>query len=78
MVNAMGNDLKLDISQTLNEWINYRGGYELQLVVSRFGIDHMTDDKHDFGSYMDSILFYCNKSLSNSIEVLTFINNNYK
>ena len=77
-INAIGKDLKLDISQSLNEWLNYRSGHELRLIVSMFGIDQMTDDKHDLGSFMDAILYYCNASLSNSIDVLTFINNDYK
>ena len=77
-INAIGNDLKLDISQALNEWLNYRSGHELQLIVSMFDIDPMTDDKHDLGSFMDAILYYCNTRLSNSIEILKFINNDYK
>ena len=77
-INAIGNDLKLDISQALNEWLNYRSGHELQLIVSMFDIDTMTDDKHDLRSLMDAILYYCNESLENSIDVLTFINNDYK
>ena len=76
-INAIGNDLKLDISQALNEWLNYRSGHELQLIVSMFDIDTMTDDKHDLRSLMDAILYYCNESLENSIDVLTFINNDY-
>ena len=62
-INAMGNDLKLDISQALNEWLNYRNGMELRLITDKFNINPMTNDKYDFGSYMDSILFYCNASL---------------
>ena len=78
IINAISNDLKLGISQSLNEWLNYCNGIELRLIVSRFGIDPMTDDRHDLGSFMDAILYYCNDSLSNSIEILTFINNDYK
>ena len=77
-INAIGNDLKLDVSLALNEWLNYRNGIELRLITAKFKIDPMTNDKYDFGSYMDSILFYCNASLENSINILQFINNDYK
>lgn len=77
-INSVGNDLKLDISQTLNEWLNYRNGIELRLITNEFNIDPMTSDKYDFGSYMDAILFHCNDSLENSINILQFINNEYK
>ncbi len=77
-INAIGNDLKLDISQTLNEWLNYRNGMELRLIADKFKIDPVTDDKHDYGSYMDAILFHCNDSLENSLNILQFINNEYK
>lgn len=77
-INAIGNDLKLDISLALNEWLNYQNGIELRFITSKFNIDPMTNDKYDYGSYMDSILFYCNASLENSINILQFINNDYK
>ena len=62
-INAIGNDLKLDISQAVNEWLEYQNGLELRFITSKFNIDPMTNDKYDYVSYMDSILFYCNASL---------------
>lgn len=77
-INAIGNDLKLDISLALNEWLNYRNGMELRLIADKFNIDPVTDDKYDYGSFMDAILFHCNDSLENSLNILQFINNDYK
>lgn len=68
--NSLDVDLRLVISQTINEWLNYRNGLELRLITDKFNINPMTNDKYDYGSYMDSILFYCNASLENSINIL--------
>ena len=78
IINSVGKDLRLDISQALNEWLNYRNGLELRLIANKFSIDPMTDDKYDYGSYMDAILFYCNASLGNSINILRFIDTVFK
>ena len=77
-INAIGNDLKLNISQTLNEWLNYQNGIELRFITSKFNINPMTNDKYDYVSYIDAILLHCNDSLENSINILQFINNEYK
>ena len=77
-INAISNDLKLDISQSLNEWLNYCSSHELRLIVSRFDINTMANDKYDYVSYIDAILLHCNESLENSINILQFINNEYK
>ena len=77
-INAIGNDLKLNISQTLNGWLNYQNGIELRFITSKFNINPMTNDKYDYVSYIDAILLHCNDSLENSINILQFINNEYK
>lgn len=77
-INAIGNDLKLNISQTLNGWLNYQNGIELRFITSEFNINPMTNDKYDYVSYIDAILLHCNDSLENSINILQFINNEYK
>ena len=33
-INAIGNDLKLNISQTLNGWLDYQNGIELRFITS--------------------------------------------
>ena len=38
----------------------------------------MTNDKYDYVSHIDAILLHCNESLENSINILQFINNEYK
>lgn len=76
-INAVGADLRLDISQALNQWLEYRNGIELRVIINEFKIDPMTSDKYDYGAYMDAILFHCNASLENSINILQFINNEY-
>ena len=77
IINSVGADLRLDISQALNQWLNYRNSIELRIITNEFKIDPMTSDKYDYGAYMDAILFYCNASLENSINILQFINNEY-
>ena len=78
IINATGADLRLVISQSINEWLEYHNGADLRLITSKFNIDPVTNDRYDYVSYMDAILFYCNDSLQNSINVLQFINNEYK
>ena len=77
-LNNINKSLKSEISQAVNEWLEYQNGLELRFITSKFNIDPMTNDKYDYVSYMDSILFYCNASLENSINILQFINNEYK
>lgn len=77
-INAIGNDLKLDISRTLNEWLEYQNGIKLRFIASEFNIDIMTNDIYDYVSYIDAILLHCNDNLGNSINILQFINNGYK
>ena len=78
IINSVGSDLKIGISQALNQWLEYNTGIELRIITNEFKIDPMTDDKYDYVSYMDAILSYCNASLENSINILQFINNDYK
>lgn len=78
MTNSVDNNLTTAIAEQLNLWLNYVDGYKLRLITNYFNIDPMTNDKYDYGCYMDAILYHCNDSLENSINILKFINNGYK
>ena len=78
MKNNLNIELSSAIATQITLWLGYVDGAKLRLITSHFNIDLMTNDKYDYGCYLDSILYYCNDSLDNSINVLNFINNNYK
>ena len=69
-------DIKDTVSQTINEYLNYVDGYKINLIATYFELT--ISDKYDYGDTLDTILYFCNDSLSNSIAVLDFINNDYK
>lgn len=76
--NNMDISLSSAIATQLNLWLDYVDGSKLRLITDYFNIDPMTNDKYDYGCYMDAILYHCNDSLENSIAILNFINNDYK
>lgn len=76
--NNMNIKLSSLIATQLNLWLDYVEGAKLRLITDYFNIDPMTNDKYDYGCYMDAILYHCNDSLENSINILNFINNDYK
>ena len=78
MINNKQVNLKDTIAQTINEYLEYEDGYKLRLITDHFKINTMTDDKYDYGCYMDAILISCLLDLHNSIAILNFIYNDFK
>lgn len=74
--NNIDESLKKEISRTINNWLDYNDGNKINLVAVNFNI--VINDKYDYGDTLDKILIYCNASLQNSINVLQFINNDFK
>lgn len=75
-LNNIDESLKKEISRTINNWLDYNDGNKINLVAVNFNI--VINDKYDYGDTLDKILIYCNASLQNSINVLQFINNDFK
>lgn len=75
-LNNINKSLKSEMSQVINDWLNYNDGSKINLVAVNFNIT--INDKYDYGDTLDKILIYCNASLQNSINVLQFINNDFK
>ena len=78
MLNDNNKSLKIEISQAVNDWLNYRCGGEIALVTIEFRITPDNCESWELWRYMDAILQYCNESLENSIKVLQFINNDFR
>lgn len=74
--NNIDESLKKEISRTINNWLDYNDGNKINLVAVNFNI--VINDKYDYGDTLDKILIYCNASLQNGINVLQFINNDFK
>lgn len=74
--NNIDESLKKEISRTINSWLDYNDGNKINLVAVNFNI--VINDKYDYGDTLDKILIYCNASLQNGINVLQFINNDFK
>lgn len=68
--------LKSEIANTIDEYLEYVDGYKINLIATYLNFNIY--DKYDYGSALNDIKYYCNVSLSNSIIVLNFINNDYK
>ena len=78
MINNMQVSIKDEIAHTLNEYLNHADVSKLILIDNYFELSPDRLRKDDYGDMMDCILFFCLDSLSNSIAVLDFINNDYK
>lgn len=76
MINNNGANLSLTVAEQINKFLEYVDGNKINLVATHFGL--VIDDKYDYGETLDKIMYFCCKSLSNSIEVLKFIDNGYK
>ncbi len=50
--------------------------YLLKSITNKLNIQVSTDDKYDYGVYMDDIELYCYTSLENTIKVLDIIDLN--
>ena len=67
--------IKDELSKVISEYLEYVDGYKIILIADYLNIAY--DDKLNYGAILDKILFYSQKSLTHSINILTFINNDY-
>lgn len=76
MMNNIGKNLKDSIASEINSYLNYVDGSKINLIANY--LELTINDKYDYGSTLDEILYYCCNSLANCNKVLLFIDNNYQ
>ena len=76
MLNNKQVSLKSEIAKTIDKYLEYVDGNKINLIATY--LNFKIYDKYNYGSTLDDIKYYCNVSLSNSLIVLNFINNDYK
>lgn len=73
------NNLELlnnKLVRTTMKWLDTAEPYLLKSITNKLNIKVNTNDKYDYGVYMDDIENYCYISLENTIKVLDIIDVN--
>lgn len=68
--------LNNDLVKTTMKYLDNAEPYLLKSITNKLGIQVSTNDKYDYGVYMDDIETYCYNSLENTIKVLDIIDLN--
>ena len=72
----MLSKLNNDLVKTIIKYLDNAEPYLLKSITNKLNIKVSTDDKYDYGVYMDDIETYCYSSLENTIKVLDIIDLN--
>ncbi|CAH1192832.1 Hypothetical protein DAL_151 [Psychrobacter phage D'Alembert] len=75
MINTL-TELNNKLVRTTMKYLDGAEPYILRSITNKLSIEVITNDKYDYGVYMDEIETYCYASLENTIKVLDIIDLN--